>query len=82
MIGRLLFVFVPAILCEAAYTTYAYYTARADTTRAPIASGFIGALKAVLVLAYVREPIQIAALVVGQVVGTYLTLKIIKRGKR
>jgi hypothetical protein len=78
MIGRLLFVFGLAIVCEAAYTTYAYYTARADTIRAPIASGAIAILKAILVIAYVKEPIQIGALALGQMIGTHLTLKIIK----
>lgn len=82
MIGRLLLVFGLAILCEAAYTSYAYFAARADTIRAPIASGAIAVLKAILVIAYVKEPIQIAALMLGQMVGTYLTLKIIKRGKK
>lgn len=79
MILRLLFVFGMAILTEACYTSYAYYVARGDTVRGPVASGLIAIGKAVLVIAYVREPIAVAALALGQVVGTWLTLKVIRR---
>jgi len=79
MISRLLFVFSMAVVTEACYTCYAYYVARGDTLRGPMASGLIAVGKAVLVIAYVREPIMVAALALGQVAGTWLTLKIIRR---
>ena len=79
MIIRLLVVFVLSILTEACYTGYAYYVARGDTVRGPTFAGLIAVGKAVLVIQYVREPLSIAALAVGQVAGTWLTLAIIKR---
>lgn len=80
MIRDLLLVFVLAIITEGFYTSYAYYVARADLVRGPLASGAIGIFKAILVIKYVREPLMIAALALGQVVGTWLTLKAIRRG--
>jgi len=79
MIGKLAFVFVMAVICESFYTGYAYYVSRADLVRAPAAAGAIAIFKAVLVIQYVREPIMIAALAIGQVIGTYMTLRFIKR---
>jgi len=79
VIIRLLVVFVLSILTEACYTGYAYYVARGDTVRGPTFAGLIAVGKAVLVIQYVREPLSIAALAVGQVAGTWLTLAIIKR---
>lgn len=79
MIQRLLFVFVVAIITEGFYTVYAYYVARADLIRGPLASGAIAIGKGILVVNYVAEPLWgIATLTVGQVVGTWLTLKFIK----
>lgn len=81
MAKDLLLVFVLAIITEGFYTSYAYYVARADLVRGPLASGAIGVFKAILVIKYVREPLMIAALAVGQVVGTWLMLKVIRRGR-
>ena len=81
VILRLLFVFSMAIVTEACYTSYAYYVARGDTLRGPISSGLIAVGKAILVIAYVREPLMVAALALGQVAGTWLTLKAIQRRK-
>jgi len=81
MAGQLALVFVLAVVCESFYTSYAYYVSRVDLVRAPLASGGIAVLKAILVIQYVREPAMIAALALGQVVGTYLTLRFIKRGE-
>jgi len=78
VIIRLLIVFVLSILTEACYTGYAYYVARGDTVRGPTFAGLIAVGKAVLVLQYVREPLAIAALAVGQVAGTWLTLTVIQ----
>jgi hypothetical protein len=80
MIRRTFLVFVLAIVCEGFYTAYAYFTARADLIKAPLASGGIAVFKGILVCLYVREPIHIAALAVGQVIGTFLTLKLIHKG--
>lgn len=74
----ILLVFVLAIATEAAYTCYAYYVARGDLLRGPLSSGFIAVGKAVLVITYVHEPATIAALALGQVVGTWATLRFIR----
>jgi len=76
---RLVIVFILAVITEGFYTAYAYYVARGDRVRGPLASGMIAIFKAILVIQYVREPIMIASLAVGQVIGTYLTLGLIKR---
>lgn len=69
-----------AIVTEACYTGYAYYVARGDMMRAPLFAGAIAIGKGILVVNYVREPLAgIATLAVGQVIGTWLTLKFIKR---
>jgi len=78
---RLVFVLVMAIITEATYTTYVYFGSRGDRVRAPISAGLLGVFKAVLVILYVREPIMIAALSVGQMVGTYLMLEFIRNRK-
>jgi len=67
-----------AIITEACYTSYAYYVARGDLLKGPISAGLIGIFKAILVITYVREPVMIAALAVGQVCGTWLTLRFIR----
>ena len=72
-------VFVLAVITEMCYTGYAYYVSQGDTVRAPIAAGLIGVFKGILVVAYVRDPIMIAVLAVGQVCGTYLMLRFIQR---
>lgn len=77
--GRLAVVFVVSILTECCYTGYAYFVARGDTVRGPLFAGLIAVGKAVLVYIYARDPLQIAALAVGQVVGTFLTLTVINR---
>ena len=77
MITRLLTVFVLAILTECAYTGYAYFVARGDKVRGPMFAGLIAVGKGILVVAYVRDPWQIATLAVGQVLGTWLTLTVI-----
>ena len=79
MIGRLALVFFLAIITEGFYTSYAYFVARGDTVKGPLSSGAIAIFKAILVIQYVKEPLTIAALAVGQIIGTYLTLRIIKR---
>lgn len=79
MIYRLILVFALAIITEGFYTSYAYYVARADTFRAPLSSGGIAIFKAILVIMYVREPLMIAALVIGQMIGSWLTLSLIKK---
>lgn len=76
---RLLFVFVLAIITEACYTSYTWHVSRGDTTRAPISAGLIGVFKAILVISYVKEPITIAALAIGQIAGTYVMLKFIAK---
>lgn len=81
MIGNMLLVFGLAIITEGFCTSYAYFVARGDIIRGPLASGGIAILKAILVIYYVHEPWLIAALAVGQVVGTYITLKIIAKQK-
>jgi len=78
MIGHLLLVFGLAIITEAFYTSYAYFVARGDLVRGPLSAGAIGVLKAILVIQYVREPLMIAALALGQMVGTWLTLRLIR----
>ena len=79
MIWRTVLVFGLAIICEGFYTSYAYFTARGDLLKAPLASGGIAVFKGILVCLYVREPIQIAALAVGQIIGTYITLRLIHK---
>jgi len=79
---RLLFVFGMAVVTEMAYTSYAFYVSRVDTVKAPISSGLIGVFKAILVIAYVREPVMITALALGQVLGTWLTLRYLKSKAR
>ena len=81
MLMRSAMVFILAIICESFYTRYAYYVARADLIRGPASAGAIAVLKAILVIQYVHEPVTIAALALGQILGTYLTLKFIKRGE-
>ena len=81
MTTRLLIVFVLSILTEACYTGYAYYVARGDTVRGPTFAGLIAVGKAFLVIQYVKEPLAIVALALGQVAGTWLTLKVIQRRK-
>ena len=76
---RIVTVFIGAILTECAYTSYAYYVARADKVRGPIFAGLIAIGKGYLVYTYARDPFQIATLAAGQVVGTWLTLTVIKR---
>lgn len=76
---RLLFVLLVAIVTEACYTVYAYYVARGDMVRGPIASGAIAIGKGILVVNYVREPAAIITLAIGQIIGTWLTLKFIRR---
>lgn len=78
MFSEFLLVFFLAIVTEAFYTCYAFYVARADLVRGPLASGAIAIFKAILVIKYVREPLMIVTLALGQVVGTYLTLRIIR----
>ena len=80
MILHLLFVFTLSILTEAAYTGYAYFVARGDRMRGPMFAGLIGVGKAILVVNYVREPLTIAALALGQMAGTWLTLTVINQG--
>jgi hypothetical protein len=79
-VGRLVIVFLLAVVTEGFYTCYAFYVARGDLLRGPLASGGIAVLKAILVIQYVREPVMIAALAIGQVVGTYVTLRLINGG--
>ena len=78
MIVRLSIVFILSIITEACYTGYAYYVARGDTLRGPTFAGLIAVGKAILVIQYVREPPVIAALALGQVAGTWLTLRVIQ----
>jgi hypothetical protein len=79
MIPRWLFVFILAVATEAAYTCYAYYMARGDQVRGPLSAGAIAIGKGILVVNYVAEPLLgIAALTLGQVAGTWLTLRFIK----
>lgn len=78
--GRLALVFILSILTECAYTAYAYYVARGDIVRGPAFAGLIAIGKGVLVYNYARDPWQIGTLAVGQVIGTWLTLKVIKKG--
>jgi len=79
---RLLGVFILSVLPEACYTGYAYYVARGDTLRGPTFAGLIAVGKAMLVIQYVHEPLAIAALALGQVAGTWLTLRVIQLRKR
>ena len=79
MFWRAVLVFGLAVVCEGFYTSYAYFTARGDLLKAPLASGGIAIFKAILVCLYVREPVMIAALTVGQVIGTYITLRLIHK---
>jgi hypothetical protein len=74
-----LLVFIVGILTECAYTGYAHYCAKADTTKAPLFAGLIAVGKGILVVNYVRSPVQIATLAIAQVMGTYLTLSVIRR---
>jgi len=75
-------VFVVGILTECCYTGYAHYVAKADTVRGPIFAGLIAVGKAVLVIAYVHEPMQVAVLAVAQMIGTWVMLRVIKKGDR
>jgi uncharacterized membrane protein YfcA len=49
--------------------------------RASAASAGIAVTKGILVYLYAREPVLIAALAIGQFIGTWLTLKVIHRPK-
>lgn len=71
-------VFVVGILTECCYTGYAHYCGKADRTRAPIFAGLIAVGKGILVVSYVKSPLQIATLAVAQVLGTWITLSMIK----
>lgn len=79
MILQAVFVFGLSIVSIACYTAYSYYTARGDPLRSPLASGGIAITKGILVYMYAREPLLIVALAVGQVIGTWLTLRLIHR---
>jgi len=72
-------VFLVGILTECAYTAYAHYCGKADVVRASVAAGLIAIGKGILVVSYVRSPAQITTLAVAQILGTFLTLKIIRR---
>jgi len=82
MLLKLLVVFCLAIITEGFYTNYTYFVARGDMVKGPLSSGAIAVFKAILVIQYVREPIVIAALAIGQIVGTYLTLRLINPRER
>jgi hypothetical protein len=78
MLEKLIFVFIMSIITEVFYTSYVYYCSKLDTMRAPISSGLIGIFKALIVIAYVKDPLAILSLSIGQVIGTYLTLRYLK----
>jgi len=79
---RLIAVFALAVLTECAYTGYAYFVARGNVVLGPLFAGLIAIGKGTLVYIYARDPLQIATLAVGQVLGTFLTLKVINRNQR
>lgn len=79
MIERLLLVFALSIVTEIFYTCYAYFVSRVELLKAPACAGLIGIFKAIVVIQYVREPRAIATLAVGQVIGTYVALSVLKR---
>lgn len=72
-------VFVIGVLTECCYSAYAHYCGKADALKAPIFAGLIAVGKGILVVSYVRSPVQIATLAVAQVIGTYATLRLIGR---
>ena len=72
-------VFVVGILTECCYTAYAHYCGKADVVKAPVFAGLIAVGKGVLVVSYVKSPLQIATLAVAQVLGTWITLRVIRK---
>lgn len=78
MLGEFLLVFFLAAVTEVFVARYVFYAARADPVRGSLASGAVAVLKALLIIQCVREPLVVVVMALGQMIGAYLMLRVIR----